>query len=71
MQTLMLTGMKMIVKLQKGQGELQKGHLELQKGHAELQAELKELAAAQRRTDRKFDRWLNSLKNGSNGHKKG
>jgi len=80
MQALMLTGMKLIVKLQKGQRELQegqrelqKGHRELQKGHRELQAELKALAAAQKRTDQKFDRWLDSLKNGSNGrngHKK-
>jgi hypothetical protein len=66
MQHLMLTGMKMIVKLQKGQRELQKGH-------RELQAELKALAAAQKRTDQKFDRRLESVKHGSsgqNGHKK-
>jgi hypothetical protein len=65
-KSLMLTGMKLIVKLQKGQRELQKGH-------RELQADLKALAAAQRRSDQKFDRWLDSLKNGSsgeNGHKK-
>jgi hypothetical protein len=87
MQTLMLTGMKLIVKLQKGQRELQKGqrelqevqrelqagHRALQKGHGEIQTELKTLAAAQKRTDEKFDRWLDSLNNGSNGrngHKK-
>jgi hypothetical protein len=65
-KALILTGMKLIVKLEKGQRELQKGH-------RELQAELKALAAAQKRTDQKFDRWLDSLKNGSNGqngHKK-
>ncbi len=64
MQTLMLTGMKLMVKLQKG-------HRELQEGHRALQAELKELATSQKRTDQKFDRWLDSLKNkGPNGHKK-
>jgi hypothetical protein len=31
---------------------------------------MKELAAAQKRTDEKFDRWLDSLKNGANGQKK-
>ena len=55
MQTLMMTGMKLIVKLQKGQRELQK--------------EMKALATAQKRTDEKFDRWLDSS-NGHNGHKK-
>jgi hypothetical protein len=53
-QKLVLTGMKLIVRLEKGQ--------------LELQTELKALAAAQKRTDQKFDRWLDSLKNGSNGH---
>jgi hypothetical protein len=58
-QKLVLTGMKLIVRLEKGQ--------------LELQTELKALAAAQKRTDQKFGRWLDSLKNGSNGqsgHKK-
>jgi hypothetical protein len=54
-QTLVKIGMKLIVKLEKGQRELQK--------------EMKELAAAQKRTDEKFDRWLDSS-NGHNGHKK-
>jgi hypothetical protein len=30
----------------------------------------KELAAQQKRTDQKFERWLDSLNRGSNGHKK-
>jgi uncharacterized protein (DUF3084 family) len=56
---LMLTGMKLIVRLEKG--------------HRELQAEIKDLATQQKRTDQKIDRLLGSLKNGSNGrsgHKK-
>jgi hypothetical protein len=52
--TLVKTGMKLMVKLQEGQRELRK--------------EMKELAVAQKRTDEKFDRWLDSAKNGSNGH---
>jgi hypothetical protein len=52
-QTLMRTGMKLIVRLEKGQQR--------------LHAEIKELAAQQRQTDQKLDRWLGSLKNGSNG----
>jgi uncharacterized phage infection (PIP) family protein YhgE len=81
LQTMMLTGMKLVVKLQKGQRELQKGQQELQVGHREIQkgfrqlqksqlelrSEMKELAAAQKQTDKKFDRWLDSLKGGSNG----
>ena len=51
--TLVKTGMKLMVKLQEGQRELRK--------------EMKELAAAQKRTDEKFDRWLDSGKSGSNG----
>jgi hypothetical protein len=58
---LMLTGMKLIVRLEKGQRDLQKGH-------RELQAEIKDLATQQKRIDQKFDRWIDSLKNGSNGH---
>ena len=53
--TLLKMGMKLIVSLEKNQRELQK--------------EMKELAAAQKRTDEKFDRWLDSS-NGHNGHKK-
>jgi hypothetical protein len=53
-QTLMRTGMKLIARLERGQGR--------------LHAEIKEIAAQQKRTDQKLDRWLRSVKNGSNGH---
>jgi hypothetical protein len=52
---LIKTGMRMMV--------------EIQESHKELAAEMKELAAAQKRTDQRFDRWLDSLE-GVNGHKK-
>jgi hypothetical protein len=52
--TLLKLGMKLIV--------------EIQQNHRELQTEIKELAAQQKRTDQRFNRWLDSLKNGSNGH---
>jgi len=56
LQALTRTGMKIIVKLADGQIALQK--------------DLKELVVAQKRTEQRFDRWLDSLKSGSNGHKK-
>jgi hypothetical protein len=52
---LIKTGMRMMV--------------QIQESHKELAAEMKELAAAQKRTDQRFDRWLDSLKR-VNGHKK-
>jgi hypothetical protein len=84
LQTLVRTGMKIIVKLgegqrrlQENQRQLQEGHKQLQKelreGHKQLRAEIRALAISQKRTDAKFDRFLDSLKggsNGSNGHKK-
>jgi septal ring factor EnvC (AmiA/AmiB activator) len=68
MQTLMLTGMKMIVKLQKGQRELQKEMKELAAAQKRAGEALADLAVSQKRSDQKFDRWLDSLKGGSNGH---
>ena len=53
-QTLMRTGMKLIVRLEKGQRQ--------------LHTEIKQLAVQQKRTDQKIDRWFNSSKDGSNGH---
>jgi len=55
LQILVRTGMKILVKVEKN--------------IAELTTAQKELAAAQKRTDQKFVRWLDSLE-GSNGHKK-
>lgn len=53
-QNLMITGMKLIARLQKGQRQ--------------IHVEIRNLAAQQKRTDQKIDRWLGSPKNGSNGH---
>ena len=50
MQSLMLTGMKLIVKLQKGQRQ--------------IHAEIKRLSAQQQRTEQKIDRWLKNGSNG-------
>jgi hypothetical protein len=46
----MLTGMKLIVKLQKGQRQ--------------IHAEIKRLSAQQQRTEQKIDRWLKNGSNG-------
>jgi peptidoglycan hydrolase CwlO-like protein len=63
LQTLVKTGMRMMVDLQRAQKRTDERM-------AELAAAQKELAAAQKRTDEKFERWLNSLNRGTNGHKK-
>jgi hypothetical protein len=49
-QSLMLTGMKLIAKLQKGQRQ--------------IQVEIKRLSAQQQRTEQKIDRWLKNGSNG-------
>ncbi|HLX44435.1 MAG TPA: hypothetical protein VKR43_13415 [Bryobacteraceae bacterium] len=63
LQTLVKTGMRMLIDLQRSQKRTDERMAEL----AESQ---KELAAQQKRTDEKFERWLNSLNQGTNGHKK-
>jgi peptidoglycan hydrolase CwlO-like protein len=63
LQTLVKTGMRMLIDLQRAQKRTDERMAEL----AESQ---KELAAQQKRTDEKFERWLNSLNQGTNGHKK-
>jgi hypothetical protein len=54
MQSLTLTGMKLIAKLQKGQRQ--------------IHVEIKRILAQQQRTEQKIDRWLKNASNGSNGH---
>lgn len=74
LQTLMKTGMKMLVKMERRQTKAEKETADLRQMlkeiTAELRVEIKEIAAAQKRTDARFDRWLESLKNGSNGHRR-
>ena len=53
MQTLMLTGMRLIARLEKGQRELSR--------------ELRELSVRQNRIDQRMNRWMGRPKNGSNG----
>ena len=50
LQTLMLTGMRLLAKLQKGQRQ--------------LHVEIKKLAAQQQRIDQKIDRWQKNGSNG-------
>jgi protein-tyrosine-phosphatase len=75
--TLIKGGMKMIVKLQESHRELVgdmkelAGEMkELSADVKELSAGMKELAAVQKRTEQRFDRWLESMNKGANGHKK-
>ena len=60
LQTLLTVGMRRLARLE------QRTHARF----AELATRMAELAAAQKRTDKKFERWLDSLK-GSKGRRKG
>ena len=62
LQTLMKVGMRKLAKLEQA-AAAQRTMTEAR--FAELAVEMKDLAAAQKRTDRKFDRWLDSLKGGN------
>jgi peptidoglycan hydrolase CwlO-like protein len=91
LQTIVKTGMRMMVKLQQGQHKLEQNQLKLEqsqlrleKSHQTLDLRMAEMAAAQARTDQalaelavqhkrtdlKFERWLDSMNKGSNGHRK-
>ena len=73
LRKLMKVGMKMLVKVQESHKELQnefrESHKMLEAKMAELAEGQKRLAESQRRTDEKFQRWLDA-RNGSNGHEK-
>jgi hypothetical protein len=60
LQTLLTIGVRRLARLE------QRTHARF----AELANRMAELAAAQKRTDKKFERWLDSLK-GSKGRRKG
>jgi hypothetical protein len=62
-QTIVKTGMKILVKLEQAQKRTDAVV-------KELGTRVTELTAHQKRTDEKFDRWLDSMNKGSNGHKK-
>ena len=70
LQTLVKTGMRMIVKLEQGQRTLNERMAELAEAQSRTEKALADLAASQKRTDQKFDRWLDSINTGSNGHRK-
>jgi hypothetical protein len=63
LQTIVKTGMRLIIRLEKNVAIIATAQ-------KELAAAQKELATQQKRTDQKFERWLDSLNRGSNGHKK-
>ena len=67
---LIKTGMRMIVEIQESHKELAAEMKELAGEVKELAAGMKELAAVQKRTEQRFDRWLESMNKGANGHKK-
>jgi hypothetical protein len=63
LQKLVKAGMQMVVKLHKAQTRTDQRMAEL----AEAQ---RELAQSQKRTDERFERWLDSINKRSNGHKR-
>ncbi len=67
---LIKTGMRMIVEIQESHKELAAEMKELAGEVKEFAAGMKELAAVQKRTEQRFDRWLESMNKGPNGHKK-
>jgi hypothetical protein len=77
LQTLVKTGMRIVIKMQQGQRELKIQQKEVSskidmliESQMRTDERIAELTAAQKRTDERFDRWLNSLNRGTNGHKK-
>ncbi len=63
LQTLVKTGMNMLVRLERGQKTLQEKV-------TDVASALEELTAAQKRTDQRFDRWLDSVGKSTNGKKR-
>jgi chromosome segregation ATPase len=70
LQTLVKTGMRMMVKLQQSHQKLEASMRALTQAQAQTKQALAELAAQHKRTDQKFERWLDSMNKGSNGQKK-
>ncbi len=70
---LILQGMKMIAATQRVQQQMQKQmdqqFLKLSGEHAQTQKELRELAAAQKATDRRLNGFIATLERGRNGHR--
>jgi hypothetical protein len=63
LQDMVKTGVKMLVRVQQSQRNLSSAM-------SELSSAMAELATQQKRTDQKFERWLDSMNKGQNGHKK-
>lgn len=67
LQKIVKTGMSLLVKMERRQTEMAK---RIDVEMTEIRQALKDLSSAQKRTDARFDRWLDSFENGSNGHRK-
>ena len=84
LRTIVQGGMRILVRLEQNQAKFEENQQNLdtkiaaladaqirtEESLSTLAAAQKELAAAQKRTDQKFERWLDSMNKGSNGHKK-
>jgi peptidoglycan hydrolase CwlO-like protein len=68
LQKLMVIGMRRLMRLEQ---RTEARFAELTQAHKELATAQRELAVQQKRTDQKFERWLDSMKGGaSNGRKR-
>jgi hypothetical protein len=65
---LILTGMKMLVKSDQNLLRLEGDMSTMQREHSAFRKEMRELAAAQRQTERELRAFIRSLRGGGNGH---
>jgi hypothetical protein len=70
LRTLVQTGMRILVRLEQNQQTLDTKIAALADAQIRTEDSLKVLVAVQKRTDQKFERWLDSMNKGANGHKK-
>ena len=70
LQTLVKTGMRMLLDLNGKVNKLIEAQAFLDQRMSELAEAQRDLAIQHKRTDEKFERWLNSLNQGTNGQKK-
>ncbi len=70
LQTLVKTGMNILIAHGRSMKNIDVKIAALTDAQIRAQHEMRELRESMKRTDEKFDRWLDSMNRGSNGHKK-
>jgi predicted nucleic acid-binding Zn-ribbon protein len=67
---LIVVGMKMLVKSEQNLLRLEGDMSTMQREHSAFRKEMRELAAAQRQTERQLEAFIRSVQGGGNGHVK-